>query len=153
MPASQDRFYIEAAQAAMNAKDDDHDQETAILRNLVKKYPHCITQAKKILLAESLGDGYDEAEASPRREPRRKIAILGRGAEGSAQRLGGGTTIGFTRLNLGIIRELAIKSAGVLASLACRPPGAHGAHAWAYLLSRRRLCDSGALVYRINGSR
>lgn len=68
-----DKYYIEAAQAAQNAKDDDRTQEQGIYRNLVKKYPHDV-QAR-IYLAESLGDGFDDA-GEPKAGQKECIAIL-----------------------------------------------------------------------------
>ncbi len=54
-----DKYYIEAAEAEENAKEEDHTQAQTIYRNLVKKYPHDIQG--RIFLADSLCDGYDDA--------------------------------------------------------------------------------------------
>ena len=74
--SASDRLYIEAAQAeadAADAKDDDSKADVAIYRKLVKKYPHD-TQAR-IFLAESLGDGYDDA-GEPKPGQKEEISIL-----------------------------------------------------------------------------
>lgn len=117
-----DRFYIEAAQASMNAKDDDNEQEKTILRNLVKKYPHD-TQAK-ILLAESLGDGYDDA-GEPKAGTKEKIAILEEVLK-EAPNDSAANHYWIHAIEPGNHPELAIKSAEVLASLA--PTSGHMVH-------------------------
>ena len=70
-----DRLYIEAAVAANAAMkaDNQDDKDTAILRELVKKYPKDL-QAK-IFLATSLQDGYDD-KGEPKKGTKEATAIL-----------------------------------------------------------------------------
>ncbi len=68
-----DKYYIEAAEAEENAKEDDRTQAQTIYRNLVKKYPHDI-QAR-IFLANSLSDDYDDA-GEPKPGQKECVAIL-----------------------------------------------------------------------------
>ena len=71
-----DRLYIEAsvaAHASMKADNQDDEKQTAILRELVKKYPNDL-QAK-IFLATSLQDGYDD-KGEPKKGTKEEIAIL-----------------------------------------------------------------------------
>ena len=71
-----DRMYIEAAaaaNAALKADDKDDEKETAIWRELVKKYPGDL-QAK-IFLATSLQDGYDD-KGDPKKGTKEAIGIL-----------------------------------------------------------------------------
>lgn len=68
-----DKLYIDAAMAELNAKDGQKSAEIAILRKLVKKYPHDIEA--RIFLAEAVGDGYDE-NGEPKPGQKERIAIL-----------------------------------------------------------------------------
>ena len=67
------KLYIEAAQAASVAKDDDRTAEIAILRKLVKKNPSDIEA--RIFLAGAVGDGYDD-KGEPKPGQKERIAIL-----------------------------------------------------------------------------
>jgi tetratricopeptide (TPR) repeat protein len=72
-----ERLYIEAAAAeAAHADSGDHadnDKEVALLREVVRKYPHD-TNAR-IFLAEALTDGYDD-KGEPRAGQKEAIALL-----------------------------------------------------------------------------
>ena len=68
-----EKLYIEAAQAALAAKEGDKTQQIAILRKLVKKYPKDL-QAH-IFLAIAVEDGYDEA-GEPKTGEKEGIALL-----------------------------------------------------------------------------
>jgi tetratricopeptide (TPR) repeat protein len=68
-----DKLYIEAAEAASNAKDDKNTQEIETYRRLVKKEPKDLEA--RIFLANAMRDGYDDkGEARP--GSREAIAIL-----------------------------------------------------------------------------
>jgi tetratricopeptide (TPR) repeat protein len=70
---SEDKLYIEAAEAEADSKDDDKSTEIAILRKLVKKYPDDIEG--RIFLANAVGNGYDE-KGEPKPGQKERIAIL-----------------------------------------------------------------------------
>jgi tetratricopeptide (TPR) repeat protein len=67
------KLYIEAAEAASVAKDDDSSAEVAILRKLVKKNPSDIEA--RIFLAGAVGEGFDD-KGEPKPGTKEKIAIL-----------------------------------------------------------------------------
>jgi tetratricopeptide (TPR) repeat protein len=67
------KLYIEAAEAASLAKQDDRSSEIAILRALVKKNPKDIEA--RIFLAGELGEGFDD-KGEPKAGTIEKIAIL-----------------------------------------------------------------------------
>jgi tetratricopeptide (TPR) repeat protein len=68
-----DKLYIEAAEAASVAKDDDRSAEVAVLRKLVKKNPSDIEA--RVFLAGAVGDGYDD-KGDPKPGQKERIAIL-----------------------------------------------------------------------------
>jgi len=68
-----DKLYIDAEQASLDAKGDDHSAEVAILRKLVKKAPHDIEA--RIFLAAAVGNGYDD-KGEPKDGQKERIAIL-----------------------------------------------------------------------------
>jgi tetratricopeptide (TPR) repeat protein len=71
-----EKMYIDAAQAEDAAKSGDNSGEeksTAILRQIVKKYPKDLTA--RLLLTEAIGDGYDD-DGKPRKGTQEKIALL-----------------------------------------------------------------------------
>jgi len=71
-----EKMYIDAAQAEDAAKEGDksgEEKSTAILRQIVRKYPKDLTA--RLLLTESIGDGYDD-NGKPRKGTQEKIALL-----------------------------------------------------------------------------
>jgi tetratricopeptide (TPR) repeat protein len=68
-----DRLYIEAAVAESKGGDDGRAEAAGIYRQLVKKEPKDIEA--RIFLANSLGDGFDDA-GEPKEKMKEKIAIL-----------------------------------------------------------------------------
>jgi tetratricopeptide (TPR) repeat protein len=71
--SSTDKLYIDAGQAGLDAKGDDHSAEVAILRKLVKKSPHDIEA--RIFLARAVGNGYDD-NGEPKDGQKERIALL-----------------------------------------------------------------------------
>ena len=71
--SSTDKLYIDAAEAAHNAKPGDRAPEIAILRKLVKKAPHDIEA--RIFLASAVGDGFDD-KSEPKPGQKERISIL-----------------------------------------------------------------------------
>jgi tetratricopeptide (TPR) repeat protein len=67
------KLYIEALQAASQAKEGNNSAEIAILRKLVKKNPHDIEA--RIFLAEAVRDGYDD-KGEPKPGQKEAISIL-----------------------------------------------------------------------------
>jgi tetratricopeptide (TPR) repeat protein len=68
-----EKLYIEADRADQQAKGDDHSQAIAILRKLVRKYPH--DPEARIFLATAVEDGYDD-KGEPKPGEKEGIAIL-----------------------------------------------------------------------------
>lgn len=71
--SSTDKLYIEAANAAKAAKEDDKSAQVAILRQLVRRQPH--DPQPRVFLAEALGDGYDD-QGEPKPGTKEEIAML-----------------------------------------------------------------------------
>ncbi len=117
-----DKLYIGAALASQAAKDDDHSQETALLRKLVTDFPHD-TQAR-IFLAESLGDGYED-NGEPKEEQKEKIAILEEVLK-DAPNDSAANHYWIHAIEPGNHPERALTSAALLASLA--PTSGHMVH-------------------------
>jgi tetratricopeptide (TPR) repeat protein len=117
-----DKLYIEAAQVESAAKDDDHAQATAIYRKLVKKYPR--DPQARIFLAESLGDGYDDA-GEPKAGQKECISIL-EGVLRDRPNDSAANHYWIHAIEPGNHPELALKSAELLASLA--PASGHMVH-------------------------
>ncbi len=117
-----DKFYIEAAQAEQVAKDDDHEQQTAILRNLVKKYPHDIEA--RIFLGFSVRDGYDD-QGEPKAGQKEYLSILESVLQ-EAPNDSAANHYWIHAIEMGSHPERALKSAAVLASLA--PTSGHMVH-------------------------
>ncbi len=117
-----DNLYIEAAQAESAAKDDDHAQATAIYRKLVKKYPR--DPQARIFLAESLGDGYDDA-GEPKAGQKECISIL-EGVLRDRPNDSAANHYWIHAIEPGNHPERALKSAELLASLA--PASGHMVH-------------------------
>ena len=117
-----DKLYIEAAQAESAAKDDDHAQATAIYRKLVKKYPR--DPQARIFLAESLGDGYDDA-GEPKAGQKECISIL-EGVLRDHPNDSAANHYWIHAIEPGNHPERALKSAELLASLA--PASGHMVH-------------------------
>jgi tetratricopeptide (TPR) repeat protein len=117
-----EKLYIEAAQAESNAKGDDQSQQIAILRKLVKKYPHDL-QAR-IFLAGAVGDGYDD-KGEPKAGQKEKIAIL-EGVIRDAPNDSAAHHYWIHAIEPSSHPEQALKSAALLASLA--PTSGHMVH-------------------------
>ena len=116
---SAEKLYIEAAQA--EAKDD-KTQAIAILRKLVKKYPHD-TEAR-IFLATTVEDGYDDA-GEPKAGQKEGIAIL-EGVMRDAPNDSAANHYWIHAIEPGNHPERALTSAALLASLA--PTSGHMVH-------------------------
>jgi tetratricopeptide (TPR) repeat protein len=119
---SSDKLYIEAAQAELNAKEDDSPEATVIYRKLVKKNPRD-TQAR-IFLAESLCDGYDDA-GEPKSGQKECIAIL-EGVLKDAPNDSAANHYWIHAIEPGEHPDHALNSAALLASLA--PNSGHMVH-------------------------
>ncbi len=117
-----DKLYIEAAQAESTAKDDDHAHATAIYRKLVKKYPR--DPQARIFLAESLGDGYDDA-GEPKAGQKECISIL-EGVLSDHPNDSAANHYWIHAIEPGNHPERALTSAALLASLA--PNSGHMVH-------------------------
>jgi tetratricopeptide (TPR) repeat protein len=117
-----DKLYIEAALAESVAKEDDSKAAVPIYRKLVKKFPRD-TQAR-IYLAESLGDGYDDA-GEPKAGQRESISIL-EGVLKDAPHDSAANHYWIHAIEPGNHPERAINSAALLASLA--PTSGHMVH-------------------------
>jgi tetratricopeptide (TPR) repeat protein len=117
-----DKLYIDAAQAELNAKEDDKTAETAILRALAKKYPHDIEA--RIFLAGVVGDGYDD-KGDPKPGQKERIAIL-EGVLREAPNDSAANHYWIHAMEPGNHPELALNSAALLASLA--PTSGHMVH-------------------------
>ncbi len=117
-----DKLYIEAAQAESAAKDDDHAPATAIYRKLVKKYPS--DPQARIFLAESVGDGYDDA-GEPKAGQKECISIL-EGVLGDHPNDSAANHYWIHAIEPGNHPERALNSAALLASLA--PTSGHMVH-------------------------
>jgi len=116
------KLYIEAAEAASKAEDDDRSQEIAILRKLVKKNPLDIEA--RIFLAGAVGNGYDDkGEAKPGQKER--IAIL-EGVIKEAPDDSAAHHYWIHAMEPGNHPDQALKSAALLASLA--PSSGHMVH-------------------------
>ncbi|MGO9339307.1 MAG: tetratricopeptide repeat protein [Terracidiphilus sp.] len=116
------KLYIEAAQAAADAKDDDHSAEIAILRKLVKKNPKDIEA--RIFLAGAVGDGYDD-KGEPNPGQKERIAIL-ESVIKDAPNDSAAHHYWIHAIEPGNHPENALKSAALLASLA--PNSGHMVH-------------------------
>ena len=117
-----DKLYIDAEQADLDAKEDDHSAEVAILRKLVKKAPHDIEA--RIFLAGAVGDGYDE-KGEPKAGQKERIAIL-EGVLREAPNDSAANHYWIHAMEPGNHPERAINSAALLASLA--PTSGHMVH-------------------------
>jgi len=117
-----DKLYIEAAQAAADAKDDDRTSEIAILRKLVKKNPKDIEA--RIFLASAVGNGYDE-KGEPKPGQNERIAIL-ESVLKDAPNDSAANHYWIHALEPGNHPENALKSAALLATLA--PTSGHMVH-------------------------
>src|SRR3984885_11935964 len=117
-----DKLYIDAEQADLDAKEDDHSAEVAILRKLVKKAPHDIEA--RIFLAGAVGDGYDE-KGEPKAGQKERIAIL-EGVLREAPNDSAANHYWIHAMEPGNHPERALQSATLLASLA--PTSGHMVH-------------------------
>jgi tetratricopeptide (TPR) repeat protein len=117
-----DKYYMEAAEAEENAKEDDRTQAQTIYRNLVKKYPHDI-QAR-IFLANSLCDDYDDA-GEPKPGQKECVAIL-EGVLKEAPNDSAANHYWIHAIEPSNHPERALNSAALLASLA--PTSGHMVH-------------------------
>jgi tetratricopeptide (TPR) repeat protein len=120
--SASDRLYIEAAQAELNAKDDDRTEATAIYRKLVKKYPN--DNQARIFLAESLCDGYNDA-GEPKPGQKECISIL-EAVLKDAPNDSAANHYWIHAIEPGNHPERALNSAALLASLA--PASGHMVH-------------------------
>jgi len=116
------KLYIEAAEAESVAKNDDKSQAIAILRKLVKKYPHD-TQAR-VFLATEVEDGYDDA-CEPKAGQKEGIAIL-EGVLRDAPNDSAANHYWIHAIEPGNHPERALNSAALLAGLA--PTSGHMVH-------------------------
>jgi tetratricopeptide (TPR) repeat protein len=117
-----DKLYIEAAEVASVAKDDDRSGEIAILRKLVKKNPNDIEA--RIFLAGAVGNGYDD-KGEPKPGQKERIAIL-ESAIKDAPNDSAAHHYWIHAMEPSNHPENAIKSASLLASLA--PNSGHMVH-------------------------
>jgi len=117
-----DKYYIEAAQAEENAKDGDRTQAQGIYRKLVKKYP--ADRQARIFLAESLCDGYDDAE-EPKAGQKECITLL-ESVLKDAPDDSAANHYWIHAMEAGSHPERALSSAALLASLA--PTSGHMVH-------------------------
>ncbi len=116
------KLYIDAEQAGRNANPGERSTEVAILRKLVKKFPHDIEA--RIFLAGAVGDGYDDA-GEPRPGQKERISIL-EGVMREAPNDSAANHYWIHAIEPGNHPELALKSAALLASLA--PTSGHMVH-------------------------
>jgi tetratricopeptide (TPR) repeat protein len=117
-----EKLYIEAAQAAADAKEGDKKPEIAVLRTLVAKYPKDVEG--RIFLAIAVEDGYDEA-GEPKAGEKEGISIL-EGVLRDAPTDSAANHYWIHAMEPGNHPEKAIASATVLASLA--PTSGHMVH-------------------------
>jgi tetratricopeptide (TPR) repeat protein len=122
-----DKLYIDAVQAAFDAKGDDRSpsQNTAeieIFRRLVKKAPKDIEA--RIFLAEAVGDGYDD-KGEPKAGQKERIALL-EGILREAPNDSAANHYWIHAMEPSNHPERAINSAALLASLA--PTSGHMVH-------------------------
>ena len=117
-----DKLYIEAKQAGEDSDDSHAKEQVVIYRKLVSDYPHD-TQAR-IFLAESLGDGFDDA-GEPKAGTKEKISIL-EGVLQDAPNDSAANHYWIHALEPSNHPERALKSAELLASLA--PTSGHMVH-------------------------
>jgi tetratricopeptide (TPR) repeat protein len=117
-----EKFYIEAAQADSVAKKGDKTQEIAILRKLVKKYPHDLQG--RIFLAITVEDGYDDA-GEPKPGEKEGIALL-EGVLHDAPNDSAANHYWIHAMEPGNHPERALQSATLLAGLA--PTSGHMVH-------------------------
>src|SRR5579863_9407237 len=118
-----DRLYIEAAKAGQeDGESGSRTEQVALYRKLVSDNPHDL-QAR-IFLAESLGDGYDDA-GEPKAGTKEKIAIL-EGVLQDAPNDSAANHYWIHAIEPGNHPERALKSAEILASLA--PTSGHMVH-------------------------
>ena len=117
-----DQLYIDAAVAESQEKDDDHAASAAVYRKLIKKSPKDIEA--RILLAEALGDGFDD-NGEPKPGEKEKIAIL-EGVLKDAPNDSAANHYWIHAMEPGNHPERAIPSAALLASLA--PTSGHMVH-------------------------
>jgi tetratricopeptide (TPR) repeat protein len=117
-----EKLYIEAAQAALAAKEGDKKAEIAVLRELVQKYPNDIEG--RIFLAIAVEDGYDDA-GEPKSGEKEGISIL-EGVIRDAPNDSAANHYWIHAMEPGNHPERAIASATVLASLA--PTSGHMVH-------------------------
>ncbi len=118
-----DKLYIEAKQAAGQEGDDSHAKEqVAIYRKLVSDYPHDIEA--RIFLAESLGEGFDDA-GEPKAGTKERISIL-EGVLQDAPNDSAANHYWIHAMEPSNHPERALKSAALLASLA--PTSGHMVH-------------------------
>ena len=120
--SASDKLYIEAAVAEQDAKDDDSKASVPIYRKLVKKFPH--DRQARIFLAESLGDGYDDA-GEPKPGQKECISIL-EGVLQEAPNDSAANHYWIHAIEAGAHPERALTSAALLASLA--PTSGHMVH-------------------------
>jgi tetratricopeptide (TPR) repeat protein len=117
-----EKLYIEAAQADSVAKKGDKTQEIAILRKLVKKYPHDLQG--RIFLAITVEDGYDDA-GEPKPGEKEGIALL-EGVLHDAPNDSAANHYWIHAMEPGNHPERALQSATLLAGLA--PTSGHMVH-------------------------
>jgi tetratricopeptide (TPR) repeat protein len=117
-----EKLYIEAAQAAADAKEGDKRSEIAVLRTLAAKYPKDVEG--RIFLAIAVEDGYDEA-GEPKAGEKEGISIL-EGVLRDAPNDSAANHYWIHAMEPGNHPEKAIASATVLASLA--PTSGHMVH-------------------------
>ena len=117
-----DKLYIDAARVSPFTRGDDHSAEVTILRKLVKKAPHDIEA--RILLAEAVGDGYDD-KGEPKPGQKERISIL-EGVLREQPNDSAANHYWIHAIEPGNHPELALNSAALLASLA--PTSGHMVH-------------------------
>jgi tetratricopeptide (TPR) repeat protein len=118
-----DKLYIEAAKAGEEDQDKaGQAEEVALYRKLVSDNPHDL-QAR-IFLAESVGDGYDDA-GEPKAGTKEKLSIL-EGVMQDAPNDSAANHYWIHAIEPGNHPERALKSAALLASLA--PTSGHMVH-------------------------
>jgi tetratricopeptide (TPR) repeat protein len=117
-----DKLYIDAKQADLDAKGDDHSTEVGLLRKLVKKAPRDIEA--RIFLAAAVGNGYDE-KGEPKDGQKERIAIL-ENVLREAPNDSAANHYWIHAMEPGNHPERAIPSAALLASLA--PTSGHMVH-------------------------
>jgi tetratricopeptide (TPR) repeat protein len=120
--SSTDKLYIDAAEAAHNAKPGDKSAEVAVLRKLVKKAPRDIEA--RIFLASAVGDGFDD-KGEPKPGQKERIAIL-EGVLREAPNDSAANHYWIHAMEPSAHPERAIPSSALLASLA--PTSGHMVH-------------------------